>query len=157
MIGQSVSHYRILEHLGAGGMGVVYKAVDVRLGRTVALKFLPPDLTRDKTAKERFVREAQAASAVDHPDICTIYSFDETADGRLFLAIAYYYGYTLLRRIAPGPLPPGEAGRIAIQITEGLSKAHAHGIVHRDIKPANVMITADAVVQILDFCLASLP
>src|SRR5918992_4466921 len=131
MIGQSVAHYRILEHLGAGGMGVVYKAEDVRLGRTVALKFLPPDLTRDKAAKERFLREAQAASALDHPNICTIYGFDETADGRLFLAMAYYDGETLLRRISPGPLPPGEAGRIATQIAEGLAKAHAHGIVHR--------------------------
>jgi eukaryotic-like serine/threonine-protein kinase len=157
MIGQSVSHYRILEHLGAGGMGVVYKAEDLRLGRTVALKFLPPDLTRDKAAKERFLREAQAASALDHPHICTIYGFDETADGRLFLAMAYYDGETLLRRIAPGPLPPGEAVRIAMQIAEGLAKAHAHGIVHRDVKPANVMVTADGVVKLLDFGLASLP
>ena len=157
MIGQSISHYRILEHLGAGGMGVVYKAEDVRLGRTVALKFLPPDLTRDAAAKERFLREAQAASALDHPHICTIYGFDETADGRLFLAMAYYDGETLHQRIAPGPLPPGEAVRIAVQIAEGLAKAHAHGIVHRDIKPPNVMITGDGVVKLLDFGLACLP
>jgi serine/threonine protein kinase/Tfp pilus assembly protein PilF len=157
MIGQSVSHYRILEHLGSGGMGVVYKAEDVRLGRTVALKFLPPELTLDELAKERFLREAQAASALDHPHICTIYGFDQTADGRLFLAMAYYDGETLQRRVAPGPLPPAEAVRIATQIAEGLGKAHAHGIVHRDIKPANVMVTADGQVKLLDFGLAYLP
>ena len=157
MIGQSVSHYRVLEHLGSGGMGVVYKAEDVRLGRTVALKFLSADLTRDAAAKERFLREAQAASALDHPHICTIYGFDETADGRLFLAMAYYDGETLQQRTARGPLPPGEAVRIAAQMAEGLAKAHAHGIVHRDIKPANVMITADGEVKLLDFGLAALP
>lgn len=157
MIGQSISHYRVLEHLGAGGMGVVYKAEDMRLGRTVALKFLPPDLTRDETAKERFLREAQAASALDHPHICTIYGFDQTADGRLFLAMAYYDGETLQQRIARGPLPAGDAVRIAVQMAEGLAKAHAHGIVHRDIKPPNVMITSDGEVKLLDFGLASLP
>jgi eukaryotic-like serine/threonine-protein kinase len=157
MMDQAVSHYRILEQLGAGGMGVVYKAEDTRLRRLVALKFLPSELTRDDRAKERFLREAQSASALDHPHICTIHGFDEAPDGRLFLAMAYYDGETLKDRIARGPLPVGDAVEIATRIAAGLAHAHDHGIVHRDIKPANVMLTKDAGVKILDFGLACVP
>jgi len=156
MIAKTISHYRILEKLGGGGMGVVYKAEDTRLKRTVALKFLPPDLTRDDEAKERFVHEAQAASALDHPNICTIYEIDETEDGQMFIAMACYEGETLKKKVASGQLAVAEAVEIATQIAQGLAKAHEHGITHRDIKPANVMITKDGVVKILDFGLAKL-
>lgn len=156
MIGQTVSHYRILEKLGGGGMGVVYKAEDTKLERSVALKFLPPDLTRDENAKKRFVREAKAASALQHNNICTIHEIDETNDGQLFLCMDYYDGETLRDKIAEGSVAVDEALDIAIQVAEGLSKAHERGIVHRDIKPANIMVTADGVVKILDFGLAKL-
>src|SRR5688572_2465999 len=155
--GERVSHYQILEELGGGGMGVVYKAVDIRLERTVALKFLPPHMTRDPIAKERFAREARAASALDHPNICTIYEVDETPDGRLFLAMAYYPGENLRQRIARGPLPLNEALAIAVQIARGLGAAHAADIVHRDIKPANIMLPkGGSEAKILDFGLAKL-
>jgi tetratricopeptide (TPR) repeat protein/tRNA A-37 threonylcarbamoyl transferase component Bud32 len=156
MIGQTISHYKILEELGAGGMGVVYKAEDTKLKRTVALKFLPPELTRDKDAKTRFIHEAQAASALQHNNICTIHEIDETRDGRLFISMDCYEGETLKEKIARGPLPLDEALDIAIQVAEGLSKAHEAGMVHRDIKPANIMITSDGVVKIVDFGLAKL-
>jgi serine/threonine protein kinase/lipoprotein NlpI len=156
MIGKTISHYRILEKLGEGGMGVVYKAEDTKLRRPVALKFLPPELTRDPGAKERFIKEAQAASALDHPHICNIHEIDETAEGQLFMCMACYEGETLKEMIARGPLGIEEAIRIAAQIGEGLTKAHAAGIVHRDLKPANIMITCEGVAKILDFGLAKL-
>jgi serine/threonine protein kinase len=156
MIGKTISHYKILEKLGEGGMGVVYKAEDTKLKRTVALKFLPSELTRNAAAKDRFVREAQAASALDHPNICTIYEIDETDDGQMFIAMAFYMGTTVQRKIESGPLEPSEALDIAIQVAQGLSKAHEMSIAHRDIKPANLMITGDGVVKIVDFGLAKL-
>jgi serine/threonine protein kinase/Tfp pilus assembly protein PilF len=156
MVGKTISHYKILEKLGEGGMGVVYKAEDTKLHRFVALKFLPPDLTRDPEAKARFIQEAQAASALDHPNICNIHEIDETAEGQLFIVMACYEGETLKHRIARAQLGIEEAIGIAAQIGEGLAKAHAAGIVHRDMKPANVMITNDGVAKILDFGLAKL-
>lgn len=156
MVGKTISHYKILEKLGEGGMGVVYKAEDIKLKRTVALKFLPPELTRDPEAKERFIQEAQAASALDHPNICTIHEIDETEDGQLFIVMACYEGETLKKKVASGQLSVDSAIDIAIQIAQGLAKAHEHGITHRDIKPANVMITKDGVIKILDFGLAKL-
>ena len=156
MIGKTISHYRILEKLGEGGMGVVYKAEDTKLKRTVALKFLPPELTRDQSAKTRFIHEAQAASALQHHNICTIHEIDETKDGRLFIAMDCYEGETLKEKIARGPLPIRQAVDIASQVAAGLSKAHEAGMVHRDIKPANIMVTKDGVVKLLDFGLAKL-
>ena len=156
MEGQTVSHYKILEKVGSGGMGVVYRALDTRLNRTVALKFLPQDLTRDDDARQRFVQEAQAASALDHSNICTIHEIDTTSDGRMFLALGYYEGETLKKRIERGPLSAPEALDVAIQVAQGLVKAHEAGIVHRDIKPANLMLTKDGVVKILDFGIAKL-
>jgi serine/threonine protein kinase/tetratricopeptide (TPR) repeat protein len=156
MIGKTVSHYRILEQLGAGGMGVVYKAEDTKLGRTVALKFLPPELTRDKDAKTRFIHEARAASALQHHNICTIHEIDETPEGQLFISMDCYQGETLKEKIAHGPLPLPEAIETALQITAGLAEAHEAGIVHRDIKPGNVVITRKGVVKLLDFGLAKL-
>ena len=156
MIGKTISHYQILEKLGEGGMGVVYKAEDLKLKRIVALKFLPPELTRDPEAKERFIQEAQAASALDHPNICTIHEIDETADGQLFIVMACYDGETLKKKVISNQLSVDSAIDFAIQIAQGLAKAHLHGITHRDIKPANVMITNDSVVKILDFGLAKL-
>ncbi len=153
---QTVSHYRVHQKLGGGGMGVVYKATDTRLKRTVALKFLPPELTRDEDAKRRFMHEAEAASALDHPNICTIFEIDETPDGQLFLVMAYYDGETLKKRIERGPLPMDEAVDIADRAAQGLAKAHASGMVHRDIKPANVMMPKDGQVKIVDFGLAKL-
>jgi serine/threonine protein kinase len=137
-------------------MGVVYKAEDTKLKRTVALKFLPPELTRDEEAKQRFIHEAQAASALDHNNICTIHEIGETDDGQMFIAMACYEGETLKSRIAKGPLRIEEALDVAIQVVQGLQKAHEKGIVHRDIKPANVLVTADSVAKILDFGLAKL-
>jgi len=156
LVGRTLNHYRILELAGGGGMGVVYKAEDLRLARTVALKFLPPELTRDPEAKARFLQEARAASGLDHPNICTIHEVGETEDGQLYLAMPLYDGETLRKRIERGPLPIDEAIDVAQQIARGLSKAHRGGIVHRDIKPANLMVTSDGVVKILDFGLAKL-
>ena len=151
---EKIAHYELLEELGAGGMGVVYRANDLKLGRTVALKFLPADLTGNPLARERFIREARAASAIDHPNVCTIHAVEESPDGRMFISMPLYDGETLASRIARGPLEPDEARRVAIAIASGLAKAHRLGIVHRDIKPANVMLTADGGVKILDFGLA---
>jgi hypothetical protein len=156
MVGQSVSHYRIVEKLGGGGMGVVYKAMDARLNRFVALKFLSSALTKDSDANDRFMQEAQAASGLDHPNICTIHEIDKTPGGELFLVMAYYDGETVKQRIERGPLPIEEALDIAIQMTRALAKAHDAGIVHRDVKPANAIIAADGLVKILDFGLAKL-
>ena len=142
MIGRTVSHYRILQRIGGGGMGEVYKGEDLRLQRAVALKFLPERLTRDDAANERFVQEARAVSALDHRNICTLYDIDHT-DDQVFIVMAYYDGDTLQSRIAAGPLTAEESLDIAIQVADGLSHSHAHGIVHRDIKPANVMVTKD--------------
>ena len=155
MIGQTVSHYRIVDKLGEGGMGVVYKAEDTALQRTVALKFLPPELTRDTDAKQRFLHEARAAARLDHPNICTVYEVGE-AEGQLFLAMACYEGMTLREKLQEGPLPWAEATALAMQAAAGLSEAHAHGIVHRDIKPANLFLTSKEQLKILDFGLAKL-
>jgi serine/threonine protein kinase/Tol biopolymer transport system component len=156
MIGRVIAHYRILGPLGGGGMGVVYQAQDLSLERVVALKFLPPELTRDAESKTRFLQEARAASALDHPNICTIHEVGETDEGQLYLAMACYDGETLKQRLQRGPLPIDEALETAQQVARGLVKAHRHGIVHRDIKPANLMITTDEIVKILDFGIAKL-
>src|SRR3970040_2369205 len=155
MIGQTISHYRIVEKLGEGGMGVVYKAEDLKLGRAVALKFLPSHLLESDEHKARFLHEARAAALLDHPNICTVYAIDE-AEGRTFLAMACLEGQTLKQKIAARPLPLQEALDIAIQIGQGLQAAHEKGIVHRDIKPANIMITPQGQVKIMDFGLAQL-
>ena len=154
--GSSLGPYTITAELGHGGMGVVYRAQDPRLDRLVAIKVLPPDLTRDDTAKQRFLQEAKAASALDHPNICTIYEINETDDGQLYLVMAYYDGETLKERIERGPLALDEAVDIATQVGQGLAEAHGAGIVHRDIKPANLLIATSGVVKILDFGLAKL-
>ena len=151
--GQIISHYRIEEKIGAGGMGVVYKAVDTKLGRQVALKFLPPHLSDDEELKRRLSDEARAASALDHPNIVVIHDIDETPDGDLFIAMAYHEGVTLRQRIKDG-LSLAESLRIARQIASGLAKAHEHGIVHRDIKPGNVIVAKDGIARIIDFGLA---
>ncbi len=163
MIGKNISHYRVLEELGRGGMGIVYKAEDTKLKRTVALKFLPPEMTRDPEAKERFIQEAQAASVLQHHNICTIHEINETEDNQIFMCVDYYEGETLMDKLHAGasrscgtPLPIDESVDIAIQIAQGMKKAHEKGIVHRDIKPANIMITNDGIVKILDFGLAKL-
>ena len=140
MIGQKISHYRIVEKLGEGGMGVVYRAEDLVLKRSVALKFLSSEALGDETEKARFLREAQAAAALDHPNICTVYEVGEDA-GRTFLAMAYLEGETLQEKIAKGPLRLNEALDWTVQILEGLQEAHEEEIFHRDIKPSNVMVT----------------
>jgi serine/threonine protein kinase len=147
--------YEILEKLGEGGMGVVYKAKDTRLNRIVALKFLPAELTQDKEAKKRFVQEAQAAAALEHPNICIVHEVDET-DGQTFIAMSYIEGQSLKHKLESGPLDIDEAKDIAIQVAEGLREAHEKGIVHRDIKPANIMLTEKGQAKITDFGLAKL-
>jgi len=156
MIGQTISHYKILEKLGGGGMGVVYKAEDTKLKRTVALKFLPPVYSFDKEAKQRFIQEAQAASALQQHNICTIHDVDETKDGQIFICMDCYEGETLKKKIERGQIKTDEAIDIIVQVATGLQKAHEKGIIHRDIKPANIFITNDGVVKILDFGLAKL-
>jgi serine/threonine protein kinase len=145
--------YRILEELGRGGMGVVYKAEDTKLKRTVALKFLPPELTHIPDVKDRFMREAQAAAALDHPNICTVYEFDE-AEEKTFISMAYVEGQSLRKKLESGTLELDEALRIATQVAEGLQIAHKKGIVHRDIKSANIMVTEDNQAKVMDFGLA---
>jgi len=153
MLGETISHYKIIEKLGEGGMGIVYKAQDLTLDRFVALKFLPHDLIRDPDAKERFVHEAQAASALDHANICTVHEIGQH-DGQTFIVMGYYEGETLKRKIEHGALPFVDAVNLICQVAEGLAKAHEAGIVHRDIKPANIIVTKDGVAKILDFGLA---
>jgi serine/threonine protein kinase len=156
MIGQTISHYKILEKLGGGGMGVVYKAEDTKLKRTIALKFLPPVFSFDQEAKKRFINEAQTASSLQQHNICTIHDIDETKDGQIFICMDCYEGETLKKKIERGQIKTDEAIDIILQVAAGLQKAHEKGIIHRDIKPANIFITNEGVVKILDFGLAKL-
>ena len=153
-IGRKVSHYEILERIGGGGMGVVYRARDARLDRAVALKFIAPEIRSDPQARQRLLDEARAASALDQPNICTIHEIGETEDGRQFIVMPAYDGETLRSRLDRPPLPIQEVLDIAAQISRALAAAHARGIVHRDVKPDNVFITRDGVVKLLDFGLA---
>jgi serine/threonine-protein kinase len=154
--GSRIAQYEILEPVAGGAMGEVYKARDTRLGRTVALKFLPADLGRDPSARKRFQREAQAVAQLDHPNLATIYDTGETEGGRVFLALAFYEGETLQQKLERGPLPLPEAVGIARQIARGLASAHQRKVVHRDIKPANIVVLPDGTVKILDFGLAKM-
>ena len=154
-IGSSISHYRIVEKLGEGGLGVVYKAEYTKLNRQVALKYLAQHLLDDEEAKERFLREAQAAAALHHPNICPVYEIDEV-DGKTFISMAFLEGDTLEDRIAEGPLSIKDALDVARQVADGLDAAHEKGVFHRDIKPANIMIDAKGRATIMDFGLARL-
>jgi serine/threonine protein kinase/tetratricopeptide (TPR) repeat protein len=156
LLGQTVSHYRIIEKLDEGGMGVVYRAEDTRLKRAVALKFLPPSFSSDTEAKERFVQEAQAASSLQHHNICTIHDIGESEDGQMFIVMDLYDGETLKKRIERGPVDIRTALDIVTQVAGGLTSAHGNGILHRDIKPANILMTRDGTAKIVDFGLAKL-
>src|SRR5215468_741384 len=154
MIGETISHYRVTARLGAGGMGIVYQAQDLQLERNVALKFLPHDLALSDSDRERFLREARSASSLDHPNVGVIHGIDKTADGQLFIVMAYYEGQTLAQKIGAGPLALRQAMDWICQIAAGLSAAHARNIVHRDIKPSNIIVTNDGTPRIVDFGLA---
>jgi len=156
MIGQTVSHYRVIEELGQGGMGKVYKAEDTRLQRPVALKFLAPELTRDPEAKSRFVNEVRSIFTLEHQNICNVHELDETEDGQMYLCMAYYDGETLKDKLENGPIPIDEAVDMVRQVALGLEVAHQSGIIHRDIKPANIMITSENEVKLVDFGIAKL-
>jgi tetratricopeptide (TPR) repeat protein len=156
VIGKTVSHYRIIAKLGGGGMGVVYKAHDEKLDRTVALKFLPHYMDHTEAQRERFLREARAASALDHPNICTIFEIDEADDGRTFIAMGYCEGESLDEVIARGPMPVEQAVQIALQVAIALASAHSKNVVHRDVKPANIIVTKEGGIKIIDFGLAKL-
>src|ERR671939_134170 len=153
--GAFIAHYRIIEPLGMGGMGAVYKAQDEKLQRTVALKMLTPEALAQADRRRRFLQEARAASALNHPHILTVFEIGE-ADGKPFMVMEYVEGETLRQKLAAGPLPVKDALEIAIQVAEGLAKAHEHNIVHRDLKPENLMISCDGYAKILDFGLAKL-
>ncbi len=155
LIGQTISQYKILEQLGQGGMGIVYKAQDTRLNRAVAVKFLSPQLLANQEAKQRFLHEAQASAGLDDPNICTVHEIHE-AEGHTFIVMSYVEGQSLSDKIESGPLEMREALDIAHQIGQGLSRAHKQGIVHRDIKPGNVLLTPEGQVKIVDFGLAKL-
>ena len=155
MIGQVFSHYRVIDQIGAGGMGVVYRAEDIRLGRTLLLKFLPAALSRDPMALERFEREAKAASSMNHPGICTVYDIGEF-EGQQYIAMEYLDGQPLDRYIARKPLPLSVMLDLGVQITDAIELAHTQGILHRDIKPANIFITKRGHAKVLDFGLAKL-
>src|SRR5579863_1848971 len=156
LAGQVLLHYQVIDRLGEGGMGVVYRASDLKLNRTVALKFLSASQAVSRDVKQRFMREAMASSALDHPNIGTLYAVEETGDGQLFLVMAFYEGPTLAQKMARAAMDAGEAVAIALQICHGLKAAHERGVIHRDIKPGNLIFNSGGILKILDFGLAKL-